>query len=85
LHNFLLYLCSNYRFNNHTFILNIYEIIYYFSDTAAVYHNETDIKEALKVLLPKYHLKRDDLFITSKLGIQFSTINLKCSSRRVIS
>ncbi|VVC33439.1 NADP-dependent oxidoreductase domain,Aldo/keto reductase [Cinara cedri] len=37
-------------------------------DTAAVYRNEEYIKEALAVLLPKYHLKREDLFITSKLA-----------------
>jgi len=47
-------------------MLIIYNIV--FSDTAAVYNNELYIKEALKVLLPKYHLKREDLFITSKLG-----------------
>lgn len=38
-------------------------------DTAAVYGNEEDIGIALKKLLPKYKLKRQDIFITSKLGL----------------
>ncbi|XP_019867721.1 glyoxal reductase-like [Aethina tumida] len=37
-------------------------------DTAKVYHNEKDIGVALKELLPKYKLKREDIFITSKLS-----------------
>ncbi|KAK4872922.1 hypothetical protein RN001_014951 [Aquatica leii] len=37
-------------------------------DTAAVYGNESDIGLALKDLLPKYNLQREDLFITSKLS-----------------
>lgn len=37
-------------------------------DTAAVYGNEEDIGIALKTLLPKYKLKRQDIFITSKLA-----------------
>nr|XP_022912061.1 uncharacterized protein LOC111423039 [Onthophagus taurus] len=37
-------------------------------DTAAVYGNETDIGSALKTLLPKYNLKREDIFITTKLS-----------------
>ncbi|KAL4222188.1 hypothetical protein ACF0H5_018225 [Mactra antiquata] len=37
-------------------------------DTASVYKNEVDIGNALKTLLPKFGLKRDDIFITSKLG-----------------
>ncbi|CAG2067579.1 unnamed protein product, partial [Timema podura] len=36
-------------------------------DTAAVYHNEEDIGRALKELLPKYNLTREDIFVTSKL------------------
>lgn len=47
----------------------LFNIHYYILDTAAVYNNEEYIKQALQVLLPKYHLKREDLFITSKLGI----------------
>ena len=37
-------------------------------DTASVYRNEREIGECLKELLPKYGLKREDIFITSKLG-----------------
>jgi diketogulonate reductase-like aldo/keto reductase len=37
-------------------------------DTSAVYGNEKDIGLALKELLPKHKLKREDLFITSKLS-----------------
>ena len=37
------------------------------TDTAAVYRNEADIGRALKELLPKYGLSRQDVFITSKL------------------
>ncbi|XP_055540935.1 glyoxal reductase-like [Wyeomyia smithii] len=36
-------------------------------DTAVVYHNEEHIGRALKTLLPKYNLQREDIFITSKL------------------
>jgi len=38
------------------------------SDTAAVYKNEGNIGKALKILLPKHGLTREDIFITSKLG-----------------
>ncbi|XP_031357026.1 uncharacterized protein LOC116180971 [Photinus pyralis] len=37
-------------------------------DTAAVYGNEHDIGLALKDLLPIHNLKREDIFITSKLS-----------------
>ncbi|KAK2578468.1 hypothetical protein KPH14_011637 [Odynerus spinipes] len=37
-------------------------------DTAAVYRNEEDIGYALKELLHKYNLKREDIFITTKLA-----------------
>lgn len=33
-------------------------------DTAAVYRNEADLGRALKKLLPKYCLTRQDVFIT---------------------
>ncbi|KAG8337912.1 hypothetical protein J6590_012462 [Homalodisca vitripennis] len=39
-------------------------------DTAAVYHNEEAIGIALKDLLPRYELTREDIFITTKLSPQ---------------
>ncbi|XP_074102596.1 uncharacterized protein LOC141529795 [Cotesia typhae] len=41
---------------------------YHSIDTAAVYRNEEDIGYALKSLLNKYALERDDIFITTKLA-----------------
>ena len=43
-------------------------MLYYGSDTAAVYQNEADIGLALKELLPQYGLTRNDIFLTSKLA-----------------
>lgn len=37
-------------------------------DSAAVYRNEADVGTALRELLPKYGLSREDVFVTSKLG-----------------
>ncbi|XP_037539950.1 glyoxal reductase [Nematolebias whitei] len=37
-------------------------------DSAAVYRNEVDLGKALRELLPKHGLTREDVFITSKLG-----------------
>lgn len=37
-------------------------------DTAAVYRNEAHLGHALRCLLPKHGLSREDVFITSKLG-----------------
>lgn len=37
-------------------------------DSAAVYQNEADLGRALRELLPKHGLTREDVFITSKLG-----------------
>ncbi|XP_005799679.2 uncharacterized protein LOC102219732 [Xiphophorus maculatus] len=37
-------------------------------DSAAVYRNEADLGKALRELLPKHGLNREDVFITSKLG-----------------
>lgn len=37
-------------------------------DSAIVYRNEADIGKALKTLLPKHNLSREDIFITSKIG-----------------
>ncbi|VDD87872.1 unnamed protein product [Enterobius vermicularis] len=36
-------------------------------DTAKYYKNEAEIGNALKELLPKYNLKREDIFITTKI------------------
>ncbi|CAI2354853.1 unnamed protein product [Caenorhabditis sp. 36 PRJEB53466] len=36
-------------------------------DTAKVYNNEKEIGEALEILLPKYNINREDVFITTKL------------------
>jgi len=36
-------------------------------DTAVAYNNHRSIAKALTVLLPEYNLKREDLFITSKI------------------
>lgn len=44
-------------------ITNGYRLI----DTAAIYHNEQSVGDALKVTLPKLNLKREDVFITTKL------------------
>ncbi|KAH7731549.1 Protein C35D10.6 [Aphelenchoides avenae] len=41
---------------------------YRFIDTAQVYKNEGYIGRALKELLPKYGLTREDIFITTKLS-----------------
>lgn len=41
---------------------------YRYIDTAQVYGNEAAIGDALALLLPKYNLKREDIFITSKLA-----------------
>ncbi|XP_015119705.1 uncharacterized protein LOC107042949 [Diachasma alloeum] len=37
-------------------------------DTAAVYRNEEDIGYALKTLLDKYNIEREEIFITTKLS-----------------
>ncbi|XP_030193874.1 uncharacterized protein LOC115529359 [Gadus morhua] len=37
-------------------------------DTAAVYGNEAELGRALRELLPKHGLSREEIFITSKLG-----------------
>lgn len=51
-------------------ILCVYLFIYLLSssDTASGYKNETDLGKILKILLPKFNLKRENIFITSKLG-----------------
>lgn len=46
-------------------------------DSAAVYRNEADLGKALKELLPKYGLTREDVFITSKLGPKDQGANAK--------
>jgi diketogulonate reductase-like aldo/keto reductase len=45
----------------------MYEALYV-ADTAAVYRNEEAIGLALKTLLPKFGLSREDIFLTTKLG-----------------
>lgn len=48
-------------------------------DSAVCYRNESHIGDALKVLLPKYNLKREDIFITSKISkcvFRFAPIDL---------
>ena len=45
------------------YVIYIFIII----DTAAVYRNETFLKEAFQRLLPRHDLERDDIFITTKL------------------
>lgn len=58
-------------------------------DTAVVYRNEEHIGSALKVLLPKYGLRREDIFITSKLipiakkGPDYVTDTVKSSLRQL--
>lgn len=41
--------------------------ILFHTDTAVIYKNEEDIGLALEILMNKYNLQRNDLFITSKL------------------
>ncbi|KHJ81921.1 oxidoreductase, aldo/keto reductase family protein, partial [Oesophagostomum dentatum] len=41
---------------------------YRFFDTAQVYGNEAALGRIFKELLPKYGLKREDIFITSKVS-----------------
>ncbi len=40
-----------------------------FLDTAQVYRNEADLGKALEVLLPKHNLKRENVFIITKIGM----------------
>ncbi|XP_073410709.1 9,11-endoperoxide prostaglandin H2 reductase-like isoform X2 [Dendrobates tinctorius] len=40
-------------------------------DTAAGYHNEVELGDVFRQLLPKYGLRRSDIFITSKLHPSF--------------
>ncbi|XP_050437298.1 glyoxal reductase-like [Adelges cooleyi] len=62
---------GTYTISDRATILKVLDVAlgagYRLIDTAAVYHNEHYIKDALKVLLPKYGLSRKDIFITSKL------------------
>ena len=82
MHRHSIQLFSNYKMpllGFGTFKMRGYELLYeainaalasgYRSfDTVSVYKNEEDIGKALKVLLPKYNLTRQDIFVTSKLG-----------------
>ena len=52
-------------------LIDIYFLLFFIIfliDTAAVYRNEDCIGELLPGLLSKFGLKREDVFITSKLG-----------------
>lgn len=58
-------------------------------DTAVVYRNEEQIGSALKELLPKYKLRRDEIFLTSKLipiankGPEYVATTVKNSLRQL--
>ena len=39
-----------------------------FQDTAQVYKNEADIGKCFETLLPKFGLRREDIFLTTKIG-----------------
>lgn len=54
-------------------------------DTAAVYRNEEDLGRALRELLPKYGLSREDVFITSKLGPKDQGSRARDGARRSLS
>ncbi|KAI5709790.1 hypothetical protein M8J76_003110 [Diaphorina citri] len=56
----------------HTAIEAAFAAGYRAIDTAQEYGNEASIGRALKVLLPKFNLKREDIFITSKLSPQYN-------------
>ncbi|XP_072930465.1 uncharacterized oxidoreductase YtbE-like [Epargyreus clarus] len=51
----------------HMFVDNALSAGYRLFDTAAMYGNEVALNRAFEKLLPKYNLKRSDLFITSKI------------------
>ncbi|XP_075236915.1 glyoxal reductase-like isoform X2 [Lycorma delicatula] len=63
---------GTYRIRGEQLIYNVLDAAlaagYRSIDTATVYENEADIGNALQKLLPKYNLKREDIFITSKLA-----------------
>lgn len=54
-----------------------------FSDTAEVYRNEKFIGDSLKILLPKYNLTREDVFITTKLG-SLKKIIINCTNFKIL-
>uniref|UniRef100_A0A915EK32 NADP-dependent oxidoreductase domain-containing protein n=1 Tax=Ditylenchus dipsaci TaxID=166011 RepID=A0A915EK32_9BILA len=62
---------GTYQVCSKTEIFNILDaalsVGYRYIDTAQVYKNEKYIGDALKILLPKHSLKREDVFIASKL------------------
>ena len=47
------------------------------SDTASVYRNEEEIGKSLQSLLPQHGLRRQDIFITSKLGRLYSVATIE--------
>ncbi|XP_018567830.1 uncharacterized protein LOC108908297 [Anoplophora glabripennis] len=64
--------CGTYQVRGPTLIRDVldrsFTAGYRMIDSAAVYGNEKDIGVALKELLPKHNLKREDIFITTKLS-----------------
>lgn len=51
-------------------------------DTAAMYDNEVEIGKALKTLLPKHNLTREDIFVTSKLAPEDQGAGAEEAARR---
>ncbi|KAG4073651.1 hypothetical protein HA402_000875 [Bradysia odoriphaga] len=62
---------GTYKISNREKIFEVVDIAldvgYRHFDSAVCYRNESHIGEALKELLPKYNLRREDIFITSKI------------------
>lgn len=43
-------------------------MFFFILDTAQVYQNEEDLGKSFEIILPKLNLKREDLFIITKIG-----------------
>lgn len=63
---------GTYRISNREKIFEVVDIAldvgYRHFDSAVCYRNESHLGDALKELLPKYNLRREDIFITSKIS-----------------